>query len=92
MGLLGKLYKFIWSHIGGRPWTYIIRDFCYQNPLFFILVFLFTLLWFLHVPDRILFVFLGILLGHLFWGTQYKKGQQNSKRTTLQRWIGRGIG
>ena len=48
---LSKLYKALWSRIGGRPWTHIIRDSQKRRPL----------LWLL------LFGALGIILGHLFW-------------------------
>jgi len=49
--MLGKIYKWLWSRIGGRPWTYIIRDSQKKQPL----------LWLL------LFGALGIVLGHIFW-------------------------
>jgi len=51
MGLLYLLYKALWSRIGGRPWTYIIRDSYHSKPL----------LWFA------LATAIGILLGHIFW-------------------------
>ncbi len=50
-GLLEYLYYLLWSRIGGRPWTYILRDSQKRYPL----------LWLL------LFGGLGILLGHVFW-------------------------
>jgi hypothetical protein len=50
---VGKLYKWLWTHIGGRPWTYIIRDSWMQNPIYWLIALL----------------GLGILAGHLFWGT-----------------------
>ncbi len=50
-GPIEQFYRALWSRIGGRPWTYIIRDTYHQYPL----------LWLL------LFAGLGILLGHLFW-------------------------
>jgi hypothetical protein len=49
--MIEKLYKWLWSHIGGRPWTYILRDNQKKHPL----------LWLL------LFGALGIVLGHIFW-------------------------
>ncbi len=52
-------YKWLWTRIGGRPWTYIIRDSYHANPLIWILVTL----------------GLGVLLGHLFWGTAWIPGQ-----------------
>jgi hypothetical protein len=51
MGLLYLLYKALWSRIGGRPWTYIIRDSYHSKPL----------LWFALATT------IGILLGHIFW-------------------------
>lgn len=49
--MIPKLYKWLWTRIGGRPWTYIIRDSYHKYPL----------LWLLS------FGALGIILGHLFW-------------------------
>ncbi len=49
--LLQRLYRELWSRIGGRPWTYIIRDSQKKHPL----------LWLL------LSGAIGIVLGHLFW-------------------------
>jgi hypothetical protein len=49
--MIEKLYRWLWSHIGGRPWTYILRDSQKNHPL----------LWLL------LFGALGIVLGHIFW-------------------------
>ncbi|MFC2013212.1 hypothetical protein ACFLUE_02880 [Chloroflexota bacterium] len=50
-GWLASLYRALWSRLGGRPWTYIIRDNQKQYPL----------------PWLLLFGALGIILGHLFW-------------------------
>jgi len=49
--MLAQLYRWLWTRIGGRPWTYIIRDNQRQYPLFWLL----------------LFGAIGMLLGHLFW-------------------------
>lgn len=73
-----NLYRWLWTRIGGRPWTYIIRDFVHGNPWLFVLVALFTLLWFLHLRHEILCIMVGFLLGHLFWGTKYRKGQKGN--------------
>jgi hypothetical protein len=32
-----NLYKWLWSEIGGRPWTYILRD-AWDNAEFFWIV------------------------------------------------------
>jgi hypothetical protein len=49
--MLEKIYEWLWSRIGGRPWIYIIRHSQEKHPL----------LWLL------LFGALGIVLGHIFW-------------------------
>lgn len=45
------MYEWLWTRIGGRPWTYIIRDHYHSHPL----------LW------LFLTLGLGAALGHLFW-------------------------
>jgi len=54
--MLQELYKALWSKIGGRPWTYIIRDFYHHHPLIFTFITL----------------GIGSLLGHLFWQDHIK--------------------
>lgn len=58
-GVLAMCYKWLWTHIGGRPWTYIIRDSYHNHPIIWLGV----------------AVSLGILLGHLFFGTPYIPNQ-----------------
>jgi O-antigen/teichoic acid export membrane protein len=68
-------YKWLWKRIGGRPWTYIMRDFAYQNPIFLVLGFFlvgFVLGKYFHW-SYVVPIFGGILLGHLFWGTKWRK-------------------
>jgi len=90
MGFIGNLYKWIWTRIGGRPYTYVIRDFCYQNPLLLILITLMVVLCFLHMKHEVLWVLGGILLGHLFWGTRWIPGQEGDKpNSKLKRLIGK---
>jgi hypothetical protein len=57
-----RLYKSLWIRLGGRPWTYIIRDSYHQRPL----------LWLALTTG------IGVLLGHLFWGTPWIPGQAGS--------------
>lgn len=68
-------YKWLWSHIGGRPWTYIIRDFYHNHAILFIFIEAWTVYLFnkfLHTDWRAwVLISLGVLLGHLFWGTKY---------------------
>jgi hypothetical protein len=51
MNIFQKAYKWLWSRIGGRPWTFIIRDSCRNHPL----------------PWLLGTLGLGIILGHIFW-------------------------
>ena len=77
-----NIYKFIWSRIGGRPWTYILRDSWHEWEVFWIIGLLaigatlgkffgwFTIL-------SVLGIFLaGYIAGHLFWGTRYIHDQK----------------
>lgn len=50
-GIVERLYRALWERLGGRPWTYIMRDSQKRYPL----------LWLLGAGGA------GILLGHLFW-------------------------
>ena len=74
-------YKILWSAVGGRPWTYILRDIWHEAE-YVPSVFLFALgvvaarylsdiaiiaLW-------VAYTF-GYIGGHLFWGSTYKAGQ-----------------
>ena len=49
--MIERLYRALWLTIGGRPWTYIIRDSQRNHPL----------LWLLIAQA------IGIILGHVFW-------------------------
>ena len=71
-------YKWgLWHWIGGRKWTYIMRDFAYQNPMLLIIGFFclgMLLRPYMDWDDTWKF-FAGLLLSHLFWGTKWRKGQ-----------------
>jgi hypothetical protein len=75
-------YKWWWSKIGGRPWTYILRDIWHKYELFWILILVSTGVYLGHHYDwtnvlKIIGVFaLGYLFGHLFWGTEYRENQR----------------
>lgn len=74
-------YKWLWSRIGGRPWTYIIRDFYHDAPLPFLLVVLATGGAIGHYTGFVTFMkilgilLIGMILGHLFWGTKWIPNQ-----------------
>jgi len=49
--MLKILYEWLYTRIGGRPWSYIARDSFKKYPIFWILGFLVG----------------GVVLGHIFW-------------------------
>jgi len=70
-----NIYKALWSRIGGRPWTYIIRDTWHKFEGLWIigLVAVGALLghWLWGLIFWLLLVFaLGYIAGHLFWGKE----------------------
>ena len=79
-----NLYKALWARIGGRPWTYIIRDSWHKFEGLWIigLVAVGALLghYFYEFVFRLLLVFaLGYIAGHLFWGREYVPDQGRAK-------------
>jgi hypothetical protein len=87
--IAGSNYRVIWYHTEfwikdtakRRPYTYILRDFYHEQPL----VACFLLAWagyalgrWIMPIDHILLFCGGLLMGHLFWGGEYKPGQQET--------------
>lgn len=79
-----NLYKKLWSLIGGRPWTYIIRDFYHKAELFIIVGF-FMFGYFIrpYLSVGTFWTYIGVLsggyiLGHLFWGRKWIRGQKGN--------------
>ena len=70
--MLEKLYKKLWSKIGGRPWTYITRDVDREWPLLFPMVFLGIGIFIVKVFKNnwkwiVLAIIVGSIIGHIFW-------------------------
>ena len=69
---LEKLYEKLWSKVGGKPWTELVREDQRRSPLLYMLIFLglgillsklATKYWW-----QILIGFLlGIICGHFWW-------------------------
>ena len=78
-----SLYKKLYSLIGGRPWTYILRD-IYHKAEYLVLVGIFvggyalaqsglvSWKWFLVIMAAYT---IGYIHGHFFWGTKYIENQ-----------------
>ena len=83
MGYLDRVYERFWRRLGGRPWTYILRDAWEQYEIFWIIGLLAIgilmgyfcpLAWALGGLGILLG---GFILGHLFWGTKHVRGQKD---------------
>jgi len=82
--MMKNLYRWLWTRIGGRPWTYISRD-IYHELEYLILVSIFiggfwlgkselvSWKWFLVILAAYT---IGYIQGHSFWGTKYIPNQQ----------------
>ncbi len=75
------IYKALWSRIGGRPWTYILRDIWHKFEGLCIIALVATGALLGHYLWEFIFWFLlvfalGYIAGHLFWGKEYQEGQQ----------------
>jgi hypothetical protein len=69
---LEKLYEKLWTAVGGRPWTHIIRDQQKAAPLLFILIFFFIGVALAKLAGKrwwwvALGILFGVLLGHFWW-------------------------
>jgi len=87
-----SLYKWLWSRIGGRPWTYIRRDFWHRfeivNIVFFVSIGFFSGFFYPRIAWWIIsewwhpivlvasFYFVGVMQGHFFWSGKWIKGQK----------------
>jgi len=80
-----NLYRKLWSLIGGRPWTYILRDVWHGCEFVWVVLLVSAGVWLGHhyewrsVLTGWLIFSLGYLFGHLFWGTPYEPGQKGDE-------------
>ncbi len=74
-------YRELWSRIGGRPWTYILRDLWHQwewVPQLWWFLLGFSVAQFTDwrgVAIAWAIYTYGYLNGHIHWGTRYKPDQ-----------------
>ena len=69
---LENIYRVLWTRVGGKPWTEIIREDQKKSPLVFLLVFaglgiLVGKLAGKYLWQILLGFLLGILCGHFWW-------------------------
>jgi predicted MFS family arabinose efflux permease len=69
---IGQMYEKLWSRVGGKPWTEIIREEQKKSPLFFLLIFIGLGILVAKLAGKywwqILIGFLlGMLCGHFWW-------------------------
>lgn len=65
--MVERAYRALWSRVGGKPWTYIVRA-EFNNPLYwFPLGLLVGYVWELDL-GWIAGLAVGVLLGHFWWG------------------------
>ena len=67
-----KLYEKLWRHVGGKPWTEIIREDEKRTPLLYMFIFLGLGILLARFTGKywwqLLLGFIpGVLCGHLFW-------------------------
>ncbi len=80
-----KLYKWLWSKIGGRPWTFIWRDIYHRSPIVVQVVwFMIGVMIFQWQGWRGVAIFwpiylLGFIGGHFHWGKKYIPGQEGQR-------------
>ena len=79
---MSNLYKWLWSHIGGRPWTYIWRDIYHEAEWLIQTVWFATgvavgiyFSWKLALIMWAIYTY-GYINGHFFWGTPWIKRQR----------------
>lgn len=77
-----NMYKALWSRIGGRPFTYILRDIWHKAEFVWIIGLIAIGVTLGHNFDwikvlEILGIFtIGYIAGHLFWGRRWIENQQ----------------
>jgi len=69
---LENLYRRLWTAVGGRPWTEIVREDQKRSPLVFLVVFLGLGVLVGKLAGRywwqiVLGFLLGIVCGHFWW-------------------------
>jgi hypothetical protein len=69
---LEKLYEKLWSRVGGKPWTEIVREDQKNAPLLYLLIFLGLGILLVRLAGKnwwliLVGLLVGILCGHFWW-------------------------
>uniref|UniRef100_A0A6M3M9Q7 Uncharacterized protein n=1 Tax=viral metagenome TaxID=1070528 RepID=A0A6M3M9Q7_9ZZZZ len=70
--MLAKLYQWIYTRVGGQPWTHIVRDEQKSQPLIFLLIFLGLGIILAKFAGKnwwqlLIALLFGVVIGHLWW-------------------------
>ena len=70
--MLVKLYEWVYTRVGGRPWTHIIRDEQKYQPLLFLIIFLGLGILLGKTAGKnwwqiLIGMLFGVLIGHFWW-------------------------
>lgn len=82
MSQMSNIYKWLWTRVGGRPWTYIWRDIYHQaewlvQAIWFFGGVLVGIYWGYELALIAWGVYtFGYINGHVNWGTKWLKGQK----------------
>lgn len=78
---MSNLYRWLWTKIGKRPWTFITRDIWHQFEYIMQIVWFFAgigvYIWIGWFGVLLFFIFytIGYINGHFFWGKEWQEGQ-----------------
>ncbi len=70
--MIAKLYRWLYTRIGRKPWTEIVQDEQRSVPILFMLIFLGLGILIIRWGGKnwwqlLLALLVGILAGHIFW-------------------------
>jgi len=78
---MNNIYKWVWSHTTGRPFTYVLRDVYHKVEFIALVSLVFTGFGLSYILDWDWMLIImaaysvGFIHGHIFWGTDYLDNQ-----------------
>ncbi len=70
--LIARFYQWLYSQVGGKPWTHIAREDQKKAPLFYMLIFMAIGILIAKLAGKywwlvIIGFALGVIVGHIWW-------------------------